>query len=90
MKNLLETSVEEIRNEKKAKAAMIVGGALSVVGISVPLGYCVTDVISIFNNSAHHVLFKNLESAVITGGIILGAGLASAIYGTFKYWNYKK
>ena len=36
MKNQLETKVIEIGNDKKAKGAIILGGALAVVGASIP------------------------------------------------------
>jgi len=88
MRNKLETKIIEIGNDKKAKGAMILGGALAFVGVSIPIGVCINNILSMLNPDNYSA--KNLEPTIIAGGIILGAGIASAIYGAVKDWNSTK
>jgi hypothetical protein len=82
--------LEQQVNESKGKNILAFGIALTVLGGLIPIGAGITDVLSKFNPPIHHVIFKDMESALVTGGITLGVGLISAVYGSIKYYNSTK
>jgi hypothetical protein len=69
----------------KGKGAMILGGILMSVGSSIPLIAGIDYIFSALNHSVYNP--SNMKSAIVTGGIIFGAGLALELYGTANYWN---
>jgi hypothetical protein len=79
--------LEQELNYSMGKNIMAFGVGLAVLGGLIPMGAGITDVLSKLNPSVHHVIFKDMESALLTGGITLGVGLVTGLYGAIRYYN---
>jgi hypothetical protein len=79
--------LEHLTNSSKGKSAMAFGIALTAASGLMMIGTCITDIASKYNSSIHHLIFKDVDSALVTGGITLGIGLISGLYGAIKYYN---
>jgi len=83
-----------ITNESKGKGQMIIGNVLKGLGVvtmSMPVVnfvYSFTTHSQLFNMNTQNG--KGLWEWVIAGGIIVGVGFGTEIYGKIKHWYYNK